>query len=109
MKTAKFNLIVPNFTGIWDSLIHLTKPWSAKLTSIEGIEERPASHFIAELGDPSIFHSPKSLVSLAGIAAQAWCSGASEKRPESLKKKESLLANYCLLHGSLLYPQKYSA
>ena len=73
--------------NVADSLTLLAKPWIAKLTSIEGIDQRPAARFIAELGDISVFKSPKSLVSMAGIAPKAWASGTSVKKKTRISKK----------------------
>jgi transposase len=70
-----------------DSLISMAYPWASMLIAIEGIDIRPASRFIAELGEPTTIRSPKALVKLAGLSPKEFKSGSSVNKKSIISKK----------------------
>lgn len=70
-----------------DSLINMAYPWASRLTTIDGVNIRPACRFVAELGDPSSIHSSKALVKLAGLIPKEFRSGSSIHKKAIISKK----------------------
>jgi len=70
-----------------DSLINLASPWASKLITIDGVDIRPASRFIAELGDPNSIRSAKALAKLTGLIPKEFKSGSSVHKKSRISKK----------------------
>lgn len=70
-----------------DSLVSMASPWASILTTIDGVDIRPASRFIAELGEPNSIRSAKALVKLTGLIPKEFKSGTSVHKKTRISKK----------------------
>lgn len=97
----RVNLYTTQIAQVSDSLLNLASPWVTTLTSIDGINPQTAARFIAELGEPSTIHSPKALVSLAGIAPKSFISGTSVYKKARISKKGNPFLRTIVYHMAL--------
>lgn len=83
----RISLFRTQIQNVAESLLSMAHPWASKLTIIDGVDIRPASRFIAELGDPTTIRSPKAMVKLAGLIPKEFKSGSSVHKKAVISKK----------------------